>query len=370
MKYSSIFRRYAFILSCVFLFAAGYMVLHTPAYAQAQTQDQETRAEAEAQADKNVLEQKDGEPAAADVAAEKTENTADQGEKVAPAIDNEQAQDVRPQDEQNNLDAAVDANENAQPRIGMAHPWQLGMQAPVSPIQEKLYDFHHALLILITVITIVVLILLVYVCVRFSAKNNPVPSKTTHNVLVEVVWTLIPILILAAITPFALKYLYYMDHSEVDGKADLTIKIVGYQWYWNYEYPDSGFAFDSYIIKEEDLKPERGDIRLLSVDNELVVPVNKKVLLQLTGGDVIHAWAMPSFGVKIDAVPGHLNQTWFEATELGTYYGQCSELCGVNHGFMPIKVRVVTEEEFKVWLEQAKAKFASVSSSQQFAAAN
>lgn len=345
MKYISSFRVSALLLTCVFLLAVGYA-----GYTSAQAAS----------------------PAAApaDVAAEKAENVEQQGEVVKPEDDNEQAKAVRPQEEAKEAtEAVVDAvGTEGEPRIGVAKPWQVGMQEPASPVQERLFSFHHALLIVITVISIIVLLLLIYVCVRFRAARNPVPSKTAHNTLVEIVWTIVPVLILFAIGVPALKHLYYMDHSEIDGQADLTIKIIGYQWYWNYEYPDSGFAFDSYIIKEDAANKPADYIRLLSVDNAVVVPVNKKVLLQLTGGDVIHSWAMPAFGVKLDAVPGHLNETWFQATKIGTYYGQCSELCGVNHGFMPITVRVVTEEEFQKWLEAAKAKFAAVPAEQRFAA--
>lgn len=251
-------------------------------------------------------------------------------------------------------------------RTGIAQPWQMTMMPAASPVQERLISFHHSMLILITVISLIVLALMIYVCVRFNAKRNPVPSKTTHNVMVEIIWTVIPIILVVGILIPSFKHLYYMDKSEIAGQADVTIKIVGNQWFWNYEYPDSGFSFDSYMIKEADLK--EGQVRLLSVDNEVVVPVNKKILLQITGGDVIHSWAMPAFGVKMDAVPGHLNETWFQATEIGLYYGQCSELCGVLHGFMPINVRVVSEEDYQLWLEAAKAKFAAVPQPQRFAA--
>lgn len=247
-----------------------------------------------------------------------------------------------------------------------AKPWQLGMLEPVTPVHERLFDFHNYLLALITVVTLIVLALMVYVCIRFSEKNNPKPSKTSHNTMIEVVWTLIPVLILVAVAIPSLRHLYFMDKTYLDGNADLTIKVIGYQWYWNYEYSDAGFAFDSYMVREEDLKP--GQPRLLTVDNAIYVPVGKKVRVQVTGGDVIHSWAMPNFGVKMDAVPGRLNETWFQADVEGTYYGQCSELCGVNHGFMPITVHVVSQEAFDAWLEQAKARFAAVSVDRQYAA--
>lgn len=238
-----------------------------------------------------------------------------------------------------------------------AQPWQMGMRPAASPVQEQIMVFHDYMLILITVVSLFVLGLMIYVCIRFSEKNNPKPSKTAHNTLIEVIWTVLPVLILIVVLVPSLKLLYFMDKSEIEGKADLTIKVIGYQWYWNYEYPDSGFAFDSYMVKEENLK--EGQPRLLTVDNAVYVPVGKKVRIQLAGGDVIHSWAMPNFGVKMDAVPGHLNETWFQADIEGTYYGQCSELCGVGHGFMPITVHVVSQEEFDAWLEQAKEQFAA-----------
>jgi cytochrome c oxidase subunit II len=249
-----------------------------------------------------------------------------------------------------------------------AKDWQLGMRTPASPVMERLFTFHHYMLILITVVSIFVLGLMIYVCVRFSEKNNPKPSKTSHNTMIEIVWTLVPVLILVAVAIPSLRHLYFMDKSEIEGQADVTLKIIGYQWYWNYEYPDAGFAFDSYMVQEADLK--EGQPRLLTVDNAVVVPVGKKIRVQMTGGDVIHSWAMPNFGVKMDAVPGHLNETWFQADVEGTYYGQCSELCGVNHGFMPITVHVVSQEEYEAWLEAAKEKFAANDNvqPQQFAA--
>lgn len=250
--------------------------------------------------------------------------------------------------------AAPFENVTAQMR---AQPWQMGMLPAASPVQERLFSFHNLMLVLITVVSVLVLVLMIYTCLRFSEKNNPTPSKTSHNTLIEVIWTLLPVLILVCLAVPSLKLLYFMDKTEIEGKADLTIKVIGYQWYWNYEYPDAGFAFDSYMVEEEDLKP--GQPRLLTVDNAVYVPVGKKVRVQLTGGDVIHSWAMPNFGVKLDAVPGHLNETWFQADVEGTYYGQCSELCGVRHGFMPITVHVVSQEEFDAWIEQAKERFAA-----------
>ncbi len=231
---------------------------------------------------------------------------------------------------------------------GMAKPWQLNFQAPATPVMEKLYNVHNFLLWVITAITVLVLIGLIYICVRFRRKANPVPSKTTHNTRLEVIWTVIPIIILVVIAIPSLRIHYFMQ-KVVD--PELTLKVVGYQWYWHYEYPDQGgFGFDSYMKKDADLKP--GDHRLLAVDNHVVVPVNTKVRVLLTGADVIHAWAIPAFGVKRDAIPGRLNESWFEATKIGRFYGQCSELCGVGHGFMPIVVDVVSKEEFKNWVKK------------------
>jgi cytochrome c oxidase subunit 2 len=231
---------------------------------------------------------------------------------------------------------------------GIAKPWQLGFQPPATPVMEKLYNVHDFMLVVITAITVFVLVMLTYICIRFRRKANPVASKTAHNTKLEIIWTAIPILILVVIAIPTLRIHYYMQDT-VD--TEMTIKAVGHQWYWHYSYPDhGGFEFDSYMIKDADLKP--GDHRLLSVDNRVVVPVNTKVKVQLTGADVIHAWAVPAFGVKRDAIPGRLNETWFEATKTGTFYGQCSELCGVGHGFMPIVVDVVSKEEFDSWVKK------------------
>lgn len=230
----------------------------------------------------------------------------------------------------------------------VAKPWQLNFQDPASPVMEKLVFTHDLLLVLITAISVFVLLAIIYICVRFNKKANPVASKTTHNVKLEVIWTVIPILILVAIAIPSLRLHYFM---EDDVEAEMTLKVVGYQWYWHYDYPDHGnFGFDSYMKKKEDLK--EGEHRLLAVDNHVVVPVDTKVRVLLTAGDVIHAWAMPAFGVKRDAVPGRLNSSWFKATKVGRYYGQCSELCGIGHGFMPIVVDVVSKEDFAAWVKE------------------
>ena len=232
--------------------------------------------------------------------------------------------------------------------------WQLGFQEAASQSMRNIVNFHNNILLpIIIAISVFVLFLMVYTCIRFRASKNPNPSKRTHNFAVEVLWTLIPCLILIVMAVPSFKILYEQDTIP---KAEVTIKAVGYQWYWGYEYPDENIIFESYMIKDEDLKENQP--RLLTVDNEVVVPVNKVVKVMITANDVLHAWALPSFGVKRDAVPGRINETWFKAEKVGTYYGQCSELCGIQHAFMPIAVRVVSEEEYLEWLTEAKIKFA------------
>ena len=239
--------------------------------------------------------------------------------------------------------------------LGQPTPWQLGLQDAATPIMEWITWFHNYVLVIVVAITVFVLGLLVIVMVRFNARANPTPSRTTHNTLLEVVWTVVPVAILLFIFFPSLKLLF----AEVDGPTpDLTIKATGKQWYWSYNYPDNGnFEFDSLIVAEKDLKA--GQPRLLTVDNEMVVPVNKVVHVLVTGADVIHSFAVPSFGIKIDAVPGRLNDTWFKATSEGLFHGQCSELCGKDHAFMPIAVRVVSESDFNKWLDDAKKKYAA-----------
>jgi cytochrome c oxidase subunit II len=238
--------------------------------------------------------------------------------------------------------------------VGMAKPWQYNFQEAASPVMEQLTHLHDNLTVLIIIISAFVLALMVFIVLRFNARANPVPSKTTHNTFIEIVWTVVPILILLGICIPSFKLHYYMSEPQ---DPEMTLKVVGYQWYWHYDYPDHGIGFDSYIVEEKDLK--EGQPRLLTVDNQVVVPVDTTILVQTTAADVIHAWAVPAFGVKRDAVPGRLNETWFKATKTGVFYGQCSELCGVKHGFMPIAVKVVSKEDFKAWVEEAKARFAS-----------
>jgi cytochrome c oxidase subunit 2 len=240
---------------------------------------------------------------------------------------------------------------------GMGQPtnWELGLQQAATPVMEQITQFHNLLLVIITSIVILVLGLLVTVMVRFNARSNPTPSRTTHNTMIEVVWTVVPVLILVVIAVPSFRLLAF---QQTIPPVDLTVKATGKQWYWTYSYPDNGnFEFDSLMLQDNDLKP--GQPRLLAVDNELVVPVNKVVRVQTIGADVIHSFAVPSFGIKIDAVPGRLNETWFKAEHEGVYYGQCSQLCGKDHAFMPIAVRVLSEADFAAWLEQAKKKFAA-----------
>jgi len=239
--------------------------------------------------------------------------------------------------------------------LGHPTPWQLGLQDAATPVMADIAWFHDYLLWIIAGITAFVLILLGIIVVRFNASANPTPTRTTHNTLLEVLWTIVPVVILLFIAVPSFRLLFVQ--LEVP-KPDLTIKATGKQWYWSYTYPDNGnFEFDSLIVAEKDLKPDQP--RLLTVDNEVVVPVNKVVHVLVTGADVIHSFAMPSFGIKIDAVPGRLNDTWFKATIEGTFHGQCSELCGKDHAFMPITIRVVNDNEFKTWVEAAKKKYAA-----------
>ena len=232
--------------------------------------------------------------------------------------------------------------------------WEMDLQPAVTPVMTDIEDFHRLLVYIITAVCIFVLVLLLWVMVRFNAKANPTPSKTTHNTLLEVVWTAVPVLILVLIAIPSFRLLYF---EMTIPKPDLTIKAIGKQWYWTYAYPKQNFQFDSLMLSDADAA-KAGEPRLLGVDNAVVVPVNKVVEVETTGADVIHSWAVPAFGVKMDAVPGRINHTWFKATKIGTYYGECSELCGARHAFMPIEVHVVSEADFQKWLATAKQKFA------------
>ncbi|NNF76535.1 MAG: cytochrome c oxidase subunit II [Rhizobiales bacterium] len=240
--------------------------------------------------------------------------------------------------------------------LGRPDPWQMGLQQAASPIMERITSLHDGLLWLITIISLFVLVLLIYVSLKFNAKANPEPSKTTHNTAIEVAWTVIPVLILLAIAIPSFRLLYF---QRVIPEADMTIKAIGNQWYWSYEYPDhNDVSFDSLLLEGEDLAKRRkidpGAPRLLAVDNEVVVPVGKTVRVIVTASDVIHNFAVPSFGTKMDGIPGRLNETWFKVDKEGVYYGQCSELCGIKHAYMPIAVRVVSQAKFDTWVKGAE----------------
>ncbi len=233
-------------------------------------------------------------------------------------------------------------------------PWQTGFQDAASPIMAQLNEFHNMMLVVIGCIALLVLGLLVYVMVRFRAGRNPIPSKVTHNTVIEVIWTAVPVIVLVIIAIPSFKLLYA---QKVIPEAEMTIKAIGKQWYWTYEYPDHGdFTFDALMIADEDLG--EGQLRLLETDNRVVLPIETNIRVLVTAGDVLHAWAVPAFGVKIDAVPGRINETWVRIDREGVYYGQCSELCGTLHGFMPITVEAVSKEAFAEWIEKAKEEFA------------
>ncbi len=237
---------------------------------------------------------------------------------------------------------------------GQAGPWQMGFQTPATPVMARIVEFNNLLLVIIVAIVCFTTALLLYTLWRFSAKRNPQPSRVTHNTVIEVLWTAAPIVILVVIAIPSFKLLYFMDRAQ---DAEMTIKAIGYQWYWSYEYPDHGnFTFDALMLGDDELG--EGQPRLLATDNAVVVPVDTTIRILTTADDVIHAWAVPAFGVKIDATPGRLNEAWFRVESEGVYYGQCSELCGAYHGFMPIAVEVVSKEAFAEWVEKARVEFA------------
>ena len=241
---------------------------------------------------------------------------------------------------------------------GRSEPWQMWFQPAASPVMERIIEFHNFIFIIEVLIVVLVLVLMGYIIIRFNAKSNPVPSKTTHNTILEVAWTAVPLLLVIIIAVPSLKLLYYADRIE---EGEMTLKVIGNQWYWSYEYPDHGaFAFDSIIIEDENLEP--GQPRLLSVDNSVVLPAETNIRLLFTSADVIHNWAVPSLGLKLDAVPGRVNESWVRINSEGDYYGMCSELCGVNHGFMPVHIKAVSKADFAAWVEQAKQEFAGENS--------
>jgi cytochrome c oxidase subunit 2 len=242
---------------------------------------------------------------------------------------------------------------------GQPEEGEIGFQLPVTDIARYIQWFHNDILLPITVvISLFVLGLLIFVVWRFREKANPTPSRTTHNAALEVIWTIVPVIILVCIAVPSFRLLTLQ--LEIP-PSDVTVKVTGEQWHWTYTYPkgEGDFSFDSFIKEDKDLKPENGDIRLLSVDNEAVVPVNKVVRVEVTAVDVIHSFVVQSFGVRVDAIPGRLNETWFKADRIGVYYGQCSKLCGQDHAFMPIVFRVVSQDDYEAWLAAAKTKFAA-----------
>jgi len=238
----------------------------------------------------------------------------------------------------------------AQGVVGKPQPWEMGMQRSFSPIKDQIIDLHDLVLVIITVITLFVAALLVWVMVRYNSRRNPSPSQTSHNTVLEIAWTVVPVLILVIIAIPSFRLIYYQDRTP---NPDLTIKVTGHQWYWEYSYPDQGNVdVESRYVADEDLKP--GQLRLLDVDNQMVIPVGKKVRILTNSTDVIHSFFIPSFGVQRYAIPGRTIETWLEAKEAGTFYGECNQICGQNHSRMPIAVRAVPENEFNAWIEQAK----------------
>jgi len=251
--------------------------------------------------------------------------------------------------------------------FAMPQNYELGFQPAASPVMEQIESFHRELVYIIVAVCLFVLVLLVWIVLRYRASTNTTPSKVHHNTLLEVAWTIIPVIILVVIAIPSFKLLYY--EAEIP-KPDVQLRAIGKQWFWTYEYPGSGgFTFDSLGLSDADAA-KAGEPRLLGVDNAIVVPVNKVVEVETTGADVIHSWALPEMGVKMDAVPGRLNHTWFKATRTGTFYGECSELCGARHAYMPIELHVVSDADYARWLVSAKKKFAALDNGPARVAAN
>jgi cytochrome c oxidase subunit 2 len=238
----------------------------------------------------------------------------------------------------------------AQGVVGAPHPWEMGMQRSYGPIKDRIIDLHNLVLVIITIITLFVGALLVWVMIRYNSQRNPSPSQTSHNTILEIAWTVIPVLILVIIAIPSFRLIYYQDRTP---DPDMTIKVTGHQWYWEYTYPDQGnLAIESRYVHDEDLKP--GQLRLLDVDNPLVIPVGKKIRILTSSGDVIHSFFIPSFGVQRYAIPGRTIETWMEADQVGTFYGECNQICGQDHSRMPISVKALSEADFKAWVEDAK----------------
>ena len=236
--------------------------------------------------------------------------------------------------------------------------WQLGFQEAATPTMEKIDGFHDFVTIIATVIAVFVMVLLLIVIFRFNEKSNPTPTTTTHHLPLEIAWTVIPIIILVVMAIPSFKLMYFADRVD---NPDMTLKIIGRQWYWSYEYPDHGnFTFDANIVSEEDLAKDSSLKRNMDTDERVVLPVGKKIQLLMTASDVLHNWGVPAFGIKLDTVPGRLNETWVQINKPGVYYGFCSELCGVNHAYMPITVEAVSPKAFEQWVKQAQKKYAKV----------
>lgn len=245
---------------------------------------------------------------------------------------------------------AIAQSVGAQGVVGAPHPWEMGMQRSFGPIKDRVIDLHNLVLVIITIITLFVGGLLIWVMYRFNAKRNPVPSQTSHNTILEIAWTVIPVLILVVIAIPSFRLIYYQDRTP---EPDMTIKVTGHQWYWEYQYPDQGnIDIESRYVHDEDLKP--GQLRLLDVDNQLVIPVGKKIRILTNSSDVIHSFFIPAFGVQRYAIPGRTIETWMEADQVGTFYGECNQICGQDHSRMPISVKAVSEADFKTWVAAAK----------------
>ena len=252
--------------------------------------------------------------------------------------------------------------QRAHAATGAPSPWQVGLQESVTPIFDAMHSFNTLLLVIITAIVVLVMVLLLWVMIRYRESANPVPSRLSHNTTIEVIWTILPVIVLILIAIPSFRLLFWQFDFP---KPDVVVKATGKQWYWSYEYPEDKIAFDSYLIDDKDLKP--GQLRGLSVDNEMVVPVNKVVQVLVAGADVIHQWVVPSFGSRVDGIPGRINRTWFQAREPGIYYGECSALCGQGHSYMPIAVKVVSEDDYRKWVSD-KQKSANLDKNQTAAA--
>ncbi len=238
----------------------------------------------------------------------------------------------------------------AQGVVGAPRPWEMGMQRSFGPIKDRVIELHNLVLVIITLITLFVGGLLIWVMIRYNSRRNPVPSQTSHNTILEIAWTVVPVLILVIIAIPSFRLIYYQDRTP---DPDMTIKVTGHQWYWEYSYPDQGNVdIESRFVHDEDLKP--GQLRLLDVDNQMVIPVGKKIRILTSSSDVIHSFFIPAFGVQRYAIPGRTIETWLEADQVGTFYGECNQICGQDHSRMPISVRAVSEADFKAWVEEAK----------------